>query len=86
MDRFGADISRGRTREKINYPDPAAAPFGTDDEAAGMPASLRERRMEDAARPEPCAVPPASQGPIIFYVSLVVALAVGITFDAYFLR
>lgn len=27
----------GKTRDKIDYPDPAAAPLGTDDEAAGAP-------------------------------------------------
>jgi hypothetical protein len=37
--RLRADIDRGRTGSKIDYPDPAAAPLGTDDEAAGTPAS-----------------------------------------------
>ncbi|MGE5616001.1 MAG: hypothetical protein ACM3X5_03725 [Bacillota bacterium] len=30
-------IDRGRTGSKVPYPDPAAAPLGTDDEAAGTP-------------------------------------------------
>lgn len=51
-----------------------------------MSANLHERRIEDAARPEPRAVLPASQAPIIFYVSLVVAIGVSITLGAYFLR
>ena len=29
------DIDRGRTRDKVDYPDPAVVPLGTDDEAAG---------------------------------------------------
>jgi len=33
------DIDSGRTSSKIDYPDPAAAPLGTDDEAAGTPPS-----------------------------------------------
>jgi len=28
-------IDSGRTREKVNHPDPAAAPLGTDEEAGG---------------------------------------------------
>ena len=32
-----ADIDRGRTRDKVNVNDPAAAPLGTDEEAAGTP-------------------------------------------------
>ncbi len=30
-------VDSGATRDKIRYPDPAAAPLGTDDEAAGQP-------------------------------------------------
>jgi len=30
-------IDRGATGSKVPYPDPAAAPLGTDDEAAGFP-------------------------------------------------
>lgn len=28
-------VDSGETRDKVRYPDPAAAPLGTDDEAAG---------------------------------------------------
>ncbi|GGE41099.1 hypothetical protein GCM10007276_18110 [Agaricicola taiwanensis] len=38
-DRLRHDIDQGRTGEKISYSDPAAAPLGTDDEAAGHPPS-----------------------------------------------
>jgi hypothetical protein len=30
-------IDRGRTGSKVPHPDPAAAPLGTDEEAAGTP-------------------------------------------------
>ncbi|QTL02126.1 hypothetical protein J5J86_15105 [Aquabacter sp. L1I39] len=30
-------VDSGETRDKIRYSDPAAAPLGTDDEAAGLP-------------------------------------------------
>jgi hypothetical protein len=31
------DIDRGRTGDKVSWPDPASAPLGTDEEAAGTP-------------------------------------------------
>lgn len=36
------EIDAGEGRDKIAYPDPAAAPLGTDDEAAGTPVSDRQ--------------------------------------------
>ena len=36
-DRLRADIDSGRTGDKVAARDPAAAPLGTDDEAAGTP-------------------------------------------------
>ena len=58
IDRLRADIDSGRTGEKVNHPDPAAAPLGTDEEAAGTPVpktavaqtSARERRARPDAR------------------------------------
>lgn len=38
-DRLRKDIDRGVSGDKIPFPDPAAAPLGTDDEAAGTPPS-----------------------------------------------
>lgn len=38
-------IDGGRTGDKIRFPDPAAAPLGADDEAAGRPPSEQERWM-----------------------------------------
>jgi hypothetical protein len=38
-DRLRADIDMGRTGDKIPNSDPAAAPLGTDEEAAGTPLS-----------------------------------------------
>ena len=37
VSRLRADIDRGRTGDKTPGHDPAAAPLGTDDEAAGTP-------------------------------------------------
>lgn len=35
---------RGENRDKIAYPDPAAAPLGTDEEAGGTPAPQARNR------------------------------------------
>lgn len=45
-DRLRADIDSGKMRDKVRYFDPAAAPLGSDDEAAGNPPSPRERHQE----------------------------------------
>lgn len=39
-------IDSGNTGDKVNYPDPAAAPLGTDDEAAGITPSLTEKEID----------------------------------------
>lgn len=44
-DRLRHDISRGKAGDKVDHPDLAAAPLGTDDEAAGRPASPEELRI-----------------------------------------
>jgi hypothetical protein len=38
-------IDTGKTGEKVAFPDPAAAPLGTDDEAAGTPPTSERVRM-----------------------------------------
>lgn len=46
VDRLRHDIDRGRTGEKVDFPDPAAAPLGTDAEAAGRPPRRDEVALE----------------------------------------
>lgn len=41
-DRLRHDIDQGRAGDKVPFPDPAAAPLGTDDEAAGSPPTPAE--------------------------------------------
>jgi hypothetical protein len=53
-ERLRHDIDTGRTGDKVSWPDPAAAPLGTDEEAAGTPlhATLVETaRAEETRRP-----------------------------------
>jgi len=55
-ERLRNDIDAGRTGDKVPYPDPAAAPLGTDDEAAGTrppPAIGRDREVPEDARIPP---------------------------------
>lgn len=42
VDRLRHDIDRGRGGDKVDNIDPAAAPLGTDDEAAGKPPTAAE--------------------------------------------
>lgn len=44
------DLDAGHGRDKVTYPDPAAAPLGTDDEAAGTP--ITEEQMQIARAQE----------------------------------
>jgi hypothetical protein len=43
--RLRHDIDRGRGGDKVDNIDPAAAPLGTDDEAAGKPPSPAEVKL-----------------------------------------
>lgn len=46
--RLRHDIDRGTGGDKVAHPDPAAAPLGTDDEAAGRsPSAERVARAQD---------------------------------------
>jgi hypothetical protein len=46
------DIDSGRTGDKIAWPDPAAAPLGTDEEAAGTPPSAKATHLARAREVE----------------------------------
>ncbi|MGX1099182.1 hypothetical protein [Amorphus sp. MBR-141] len=45
------NIDAGLTGEKVPYEDPAAAPMGTDDEAAGTPLSAQAAELAASAEP-----------------------------------
>lgn len=52
-EQLRADIDSGRTGDKVAFPDPAAAPLGTDDEAGGHPTlyPAEAHRKEKDTRP-----------------------------------
>jgi hypothetical protein len=56
VDSLREDIDRGITGDKVPGSDPAAAPLGTDDEAAGTPPTQAEISLEARSRSVP---PPA---------------------------
>ncbi len=45
VERLRADIDDGLAGDKVDFPDPTAAPLGADDEAAGTPVSARRVRL-----------------------------------------
>lgn len=89
-DRLRHAIDSGRTGDKGTAPDPAAAPPGPDDGAAGAPATPGQARM--AAREEPApgwraaaprngGAPPPPVSPVtlglVVLVLLVAAILIG---------
>lgn len=58
-DEFRSRIDRGMMGDKVAFPDPAAAPLGTDAEAAGTPPTQMELRMVERS---PEALPITGQG------------------------
>lgn len=60
-EQLRADIDRGRTGDKIPYGDPAGAPLGADDEAAGdAPSADAVKQARHAERATAPAQPPAA--------------------------
>lgn len=45
IEQLRDDIDSGRTRDKVDFPDPAAAPLGSDEEAAGTPVTAPQTRQ-----------------------------------------
>lgn len=56
--RLRKDLDAGRGRDKVAYPDPSAAPLGTDDEAAGTPITERQAQMARAQEVRDGGTPP----------------------------
>jgi hypothetical protein len=74
------DIDAGRTGDKIDWPDPAAVPLGTDEEAAGTPpdpwAVETARRLEGS---RPCkSIAHRGAGAAWLLIAYAVALGAGL--------
>lgn len=86
-DRLRHDIDRGRGGSKVDASDPAAAPLGTDDEAAGTPPSASELRM--AHETEINSSPSERSGDdwaVPLYATAIIAIGVTIVAGALFFR
>ncbi|MBN8926140.1 MAG: hypothetical protein BGO51_17300 [Rhodospirillales bacterium 69-11] len=62
-DQLRAKIDSGRTGDKVGVSDPAAAPLGADDEAAGTPPSGAALRQASSMEGEGPATPAATRSP-----------------------
>jgi hypothetical protein len=73
-------ITRGQSRDKVSNIDPAAAPLGTDDEAAGRPPSRHEIDLaaKEELRSAPVPSQPLEQSPIVILLGAAALLAIGI--------
>ncbi len=68
-EQLRADIDAGRTGDKVAFPDPAAAPLGTDAEAGGATTAFPSER-----RPGPPRKSRWGWGGMALYIGLILAL------------
>lgn len=64
VQRLRADIDRGRTGDKVDWPDPAAVPLGNDEEAGGNPTDAATGRSEHRAETVRSSTPRHKRGGI----------------------
>lgn len=75
-DQIRSAIDSGATGEKVGYPDPAAAPLGTDAEAGGHSPTRTERAMEANAQVKHHD-PVIWNGPMVYF-GLIALVCVGL--------
>jgi hypothetical protein len=73
-DRLRHHIDRGRTHDKVDYPDPAAAPLGTDDEAGGATSATARYDKPPGRR----GMAPRDGSPVLFYALTAVLVGTGL--------
>jgi hypothetical protein len=82
LEQLRADIDSGRTGAKVSAPDPAMAPLGTDDEAAGSPpspAAIALTRRLETSHPQPHRPQPQTGlGHAWILIAFIIALAIAI--------
>jgi hypothetical protein len=83
-ERLRADIDSGRTRDKVRHLEPAAAPLGADEEAAGTPVP---RYAVEIARAQEVEGPVVRQpmGGVIAFVSIIALIAIALCIIAFLL-
>jgi hypothetical protein len=78
------DIDQGRTGDKVRFPDPAAAPLGTDEEAAGTPIDpqvVAQTRDAEARLARPTDAQRSAEGRVSDVVWWVVMVAVAVAWS-----
>jgi hypothetical protein len=77
--RLKDDIDSGRTEDKVALFDPALAPLGTDDEAAGTPDTPDRIAMAEMSEANPVRyADPEDQGGWALYLLLGLAVTAGV--------
>jgi hypothetical protein len=83
-DQLRAAIDSGKTGDKVAFPDPAAAPLGTDAEAAGAPPAGAELHQaftaETGSNSRRVPLHRGSALPVLFVFLGLIAVAAVITF------
>ncbi len=82
VEQLRSDIDSGRTGDKVPASDPAAAPLGADEEAAGTPASADAVALARAREKSGPAMPPQRSGPGYAWIVLAMIVVMGIIFVA----
>ena len=65
-DRLRHDIDEGEAGDKKGFPDPAASPLGTDDEASGFPnteAQVKRAQIAETENPARGQAPKGAEAP-----------------------
>src|SRR3954451_12083318 len=84
-DRLRSDIDRGLTGDKVSASDPAAAPLGTDDEAAGYPPTEEQGAAAWGAERKPLNsdhAPPTKWLRALWFIGLLATAAVLVLYSA----
>lgn len=75
-EQLRADIDSGAKGEKVSHSDPAAAPLGTDDEAAGRTPTAQERQLAAKSQPYYREPRPPINGTVLYSVILIVVVCI----------
>ncbi len=80
VDQLRHEIDRGRTGDKVDVPDPAAAPLGTDEEAAGTPVPSEAIHLARKTERADLQHPPERLSAVLLFaliIALLVSMALG---------
>lgn len=73
-DQLRSAIDREGQGDKVDFPDPAAAPLGTDAEAAGNPPTRQELKLETVGKARP---PKSPWSGFAIYILLAIVVFTG---------